>query len=74
MTRQDHIDILQARIKRANLMGDYIGADNDRLLLEDLKKVTDKEYAVYIKLLGRYAEHSAFSGIQSGKLHGSKVR
>jgi len=69
MTRQEHIAKLEKRIKRANAMGDYIGADNDRLLLEDLKKVTDKEYAVYIKLRGRYAEHSTISGIQSTRIH-----
>lgn len=74
MTREEHIVHLEKRIKRANLVGDYIGADNDRLLLNDLRKISDKEYCVYIKLRARYAEHSTIAGIQSGNIHVSKNR
>lgn len=63
MTRQEHITQLERDLKCAKICGDYIGADDARILLEDLKKITDKEYESYIKVKKMYAEHSKMSGI-----------
>lgn len=65
MTKQEHLEILKGRRRRANAFGDRLGANEITLEIEELEKVTDKEYSTYIKVRKLYAEHSTISGIVS---------
>jgi hypothetical protein len=65
MTKQEHLEILNGRLRRASAYGDRLGANEIKLEIYELEKVTDKEYDTYIKVKKMYAEHSTISGIIS---------
>lgn len=65
MTKQEHLDRLKKDLAKAKAYGDRIKANEISIEIYEFEKVTDKEYASYIKVRKMYAEHSTIAGIIS---------
>lgn len=69
MTRQEHLEILHNRLRRARAHGDRLEANEISLEIYELEKVKDTEYDTYIRVSKMYAENSVMSGIRTEKIN-----
>jgi hypothetical protein len=69
MTRQEHLEILHGRLRRARAHGDRLEANEISLEIYELEKVKDTEYDTYIRVSKMYAENSVMSGIRTEKIN-----
>mgnify|MGYP004711605825 CR=1 FL=1 len=58
MTREEHIKQTEKELARAKAWGDWFSVTSCEALLVDLNKLTDKEYASYIKCRRMYSAAS----------------